>query len=68
MSDFIKLTQNGNIAYVNSEQIGIISAHPSLVNKTNVTLATGLNMEVDGSALEVAKLAGYLDLRPLVEN
>ena len=60
MSNFVKFTQNGNVAYFNTDHIAIVSPHPSLVNKTNVTLATGLNASVDGSASEIALQLGYV--------
>ena len=60
MSNFVKFTQNGNAAYFNTDHIAIVSPHPSLVNQTNVTLATGLNAQVDGSASEIALKLGYV--------
>ena len=60
MSTFVKFTQDGKVAYFNTDHIAIISPHPSLVNKTNVTLATGLNASVDGSASEIALQLGYV--------
>ena len=60
MSNFVKFTQNGNAAYFNADHIAIVSPHPSLVNQTNVTLATGLNAQVDGSTSESALKLGYV--------
>ena len=50
----VKLFQNGNAVYINPDHIAIVSAHPTLVNQTNVTLATGLNVQTDGSASETS--------------
>ena len=60
MSNFVKFTQNGNVAYFNTDHIAIITPHPNLVNQTNVTLATGLNAQVDGSASDIALKLGYV--------
>ena len=55
----VKLTQNGHSLYVNPDQVAIVSPHPTLVNQTNVTLATGLNVQTEGSASELAITLGY---------
>ena len=63
----VKLFQNGNAVYINPDHIAIVSAHPTLVNQTNVTLATGLNVQTEGSASELAITLGYQkSLRNLV--
>jgi hypothetical protein len=55
----VKLIQNGTALYVNSDQMAIVSPHPQLINQTNVTLGTGINVLVEGAASEIAVLFGY---------
>jgi hypothetical protein len=55
----VKLTQSGNTVYVNPEHVAIVSPHASLVNITNVTLVSGINVAVEGVALEIAEKLGY---------
>lgn len=55
----VKLTQNGHSLYVNPDQVAIVSPHPELINQTNVTLSSGLNILVTGAASELAVLIGY---------
>ena len=55
----VKLTQNGHNLYVNPDQVAIVSPHPELINQTNVTLSSGLNILVTGTASELAILIGY---------
>ena len=55
----VKLTQSGNVVYVNPDHVAIVTAHATLVNVTNVTLATGINIQVEGSASELAQELGY---------
>ena len=49
----------GATIYVNPETVAIVSPHASLVNVTNVTFASGMNLEVNGAASEVAPRLGY---------
>jgi hypothetical protein len=55
----VKLLQEGNVIYVNPDHVGIVSPHATLVNRTNVTLALGLNIQVEGAASELALKLGY---------
>lgn len=55
----VRLTQNGTTLYVNTDHVAIVSAHPQLVNQTNVTLVNGFNILADGAATEIAISFGY---------
>jgi hypothetical protein len=55
----VKLSQSGNTVYVNPVHVALVSPHASLINTTNVTLALGLNLAVEGAASEIAEKLGY---------
>ena len=60
MSKILKITQNGNEAYINGDHVAIITPHPTLINQTSLLLATGLSAAVDGRASEFALKLGYV--------
>jgi len=55
----VKLTQNGIAVYVNPAHVALVTAHPELVNRTNVTLVTGINIQADGAGRDLADKFGY---------
>ena len=54
----VKFTQTGKDLYINSEQVAIVSPG-TLINSTNVTLANGINVAVEGSMSEVLEKLGH---------
>ena len=54
----VKFTQTGKDLYINSEQVAIVSPG-TLINSTNVTLANGINVAVEGNLAEVIEKLGH---------
>ena len=55
----VKFTQTGQSLYINSEHVAVVSPHAQLIGTTNVTLANGINVAVEGNLAEVIEKLGH---------